>query len=55
VATRLRIASALPRLAAGRPVSRVAAEVGYATPSAFVAAFRRTVGSTPGRYFDGPS
>jgi AraC-like DNA-binding protein len=25
--------------------------VGYATPSAFVAAFRRELGRTPGRYF----
>lgn len=50
--TALRINAALPRLAAGVPVSRVAAEVGYVSPSAFVAAFRRTTGATPGQYFD---
>jgi AraC-like DNA-binding protein len=42
--------AALPLLAEGRPVRRVARRVGYATPSAFVAAFRRTVGVAPGRY-----
>ncbi len=34
-------------------VSRVAHAVGYATASAFLAAFRRTVGTTPRRYLDG--
>jgi AraC-like DNA-binding protein len=34
-------------LAAGEPVSRV----GYDTPSAFVAAFRRETGQTPGSVF----
>lgn len=52
--TALRVNAALPRLAAGVPVSRVATEVGYATPSAFVAAFRRTTGATPGQYYDTP-
>jgi AraC-like DNA-binding protein len=33
-----------------QPVRRVARRVGYATPSAFVAAFRRTVGMAPGRH-----
>lgn len=42
-------ASAFP----GLPVSRVAHAVGYATPSAFLAAFRRTVGTSPGRYLNG--
>jgi AraC-like DNA-binding protein len=49
--THLRAAAALRLLAAGMPVARVASTVGYATPSAFVAAFRRTVGTTPGQYF----
>jgi AraC-like DNA-binding protein len=49
--TRLRMAAALPLLAAGTSVSRVAPQVGYATPSAFVAAFRRTLGTSPGAYF----
>lgn len=51
--TQLRIAAALPRLAGGATVTRVAHEVGYATPSAFVAAFRRTLGAPPGAYFAG--
>lgn len=48
--THVRLGAALPLLAEGRPVSRVARTVGYATPSAFLAAFRRTVGTSPGRY-----
>jgi AraC-like DNA-binding protein len=51
--TQQRIAAALPRLATGASVNRVAHEVGYATASAFVAAFRRTVGTSPGAYFSG--
>jgi len=42
---------ALPLLAAGRSVSQVASAVGYDTSSAFVAAFRRETGTTPGAYF----
>lgn len=34
-------------LAEGRPVAEVAQEAGYATPSAFVHAFRRALGTTP--------
>lgn len=49
--TQLRVAAALPALAARTPVATVARSVGYATPSAFIAAFRRTVGTTPSRYF----
>ena len=49
--TQLRLAAALPLLAAGEPVSRVAGRVGYDTPSAFVAAFRRETGQTPAAYF----
>ncbi|MCA1008645.1 helix-turn-helix transcriptional regulator [Rhodococcus hoagii] len=48
--TRVRMRAALPLLAEGQPVSRVAHSVGYATASAFLAAFRRTVGTTPRRY-----
>jgi AraC-like DNA-binding protein len=47
----VRLRAALPRLAAGDPVSVVAGEVGYETPSAFVAAFRRETGVTPATYF----
>ncbi len=46
-----RMRAALPLLAAGRPVSQVASEVGYDTVSAFVAAFRRVTGTTPGALF----
>ncbi len=49
--TRLRLQAALSMLAAGQPVSRVAGRVGYDTPSAFVAAFRRETGQTPGSFF----
>jgi AraC-like DNA-binding protein len=49
--THLRIAAALGRLADGASVTRVAHDVGYASTSAFVAAFRRTTGTTPGAYF----
>lgn len=49
--TAVRLRAALPRLADGEPVSTVAWDVGYRTPSAFVAAFRRETGLTPGAYF----
>jgi AraC-like DNA-binding protein len=41
----------LPLLASGEVVSRIAARVGYETPSAFIAAFRRETGTTPAAYF----
>jgi AraC-like DNA-binding protein len=47
----LRLVHALRLLAAGTPVTAVALDVGYDSPSAFVSAFRRTFGATPGRYF----
>lgn len=47
-----RLASALERLARGEAVNQVADALGYATPSAFVAMFRRAFGQSPGRYFD---
>ena len=49
--TLLRLQAALPMLAGGEPVGRVAGRVGYDTPSAFVAAFRRETGQTPAAYF----
>ncbi|MFI0451766.1 AraC family transcriptional regulator [Actinomadura sp. 6N118] len=51
--THARLRAALPMLAEGQPVSRVAHAVGYATPSAFLTVFRRTVGTTPKRYLTG--
>jgi AraC-like DNA-binding protein len=48
---RARLLAALPRLAAGEPVARVATDVGYATPSAFGAMFKRVLGVSPTGYF----
>ena len=47
----LRLVRSLPLLAAGAPVSRVALDMGYSTPSAFIAMFRKALGTTPRRYF----
>jgi AraC-like DNA-binding protein len=49
--TLARLRAALPALAAGMAVGRVAQRVGYASASAFVAAFRRETGLTPAGYF----
>ncbi len=49
--TNARMRTALTRLAAGDPITAIAFDAGYSTPSAFIAAFRRTTGDTPGRYF----
>ncbi|MDT8911341.1 helix-turn-helix transcriptional regulator [Amycolatopsis sp. PS_44_ISF1] len=49
--TQVRLRASLPLLAAGQPMEAVARQVGYSTASAFVAAFRRSVGVTPGAYF----
>lgn len=43
--------AALERLAAGQAVTRVAMDLGYDSPSAFSAMFRRVLGTPPGRYF----
>jgi AraC-like DNA-binding protein len=48
---RARLLHALVELAAERPVTSVAFGAGYDSPSAFIAAFKREFGSTPGRYF----
>jgi AraC-like DNA-binding protein len=47
---RLRLISAMQRLAAGEAVTTVALETGYNSASAFVAMFRKQLGMTPGRY-----
>ncbi|WP_232236418.1 helix-turn-helix transcriptional regulator [Nocardia sp. BMG51109] len=49
--TQIRLAASLPLLASGLPLARIADRVGYASPSTYVAAFRRAVGISPGRYF----
>lgn len=46
-----RLLAGLVRLAAGQPVTVVALEVGYESPSAFIAMFKRALGTTPGQYF----
>jgi len=50
----LRLHHALKLLAAGTPVTRVAADCGYRSPSAFIEAFRLSFGTTPGRYQSAP-
>lgn len=47
---RARVIRAMALLADGATVTEVGLAVGYATTSAFVAAFRRDTGVTPGRY-----
>ena len=46
-----RLLHALHHLAHGEAVTQVALEVGYESPSAFVATFSRAFGTTPGRYY----
>jgi AraC-like DNA-binding protein len=45
-----RLLAAVAALSDGAPVAVVAASCGYDSPSAFIAAFRRQLGVTPGRY-----
>ena len=52
--TQLRLGAALGLLADGAPVAAAGQAVGYANPSAFIAAFRRALGVSPGAYFAGP-
>lgn len=47
----LRLMRGLEMLAAGAPVTTVALDLGYDSPSAFIAMFRRALGTTPKRYF----
>lgn len=49
----LRLHEALARLSQGEPVTSVAFAVGYDSPSAFIAMFRKALGDTPGRFMDG--
>lgn len=46
----MRLTLALERLAQGASVTHVALDLGYATPSAFSAMFRRRLGTSPSRY-----
>jgi len=47
----LRLLRSLQLLAAGEKITHAALEAGYSTPSAFIAMFRKALGTTPGRYF----
>ena len=47
---RVRLLEALARLSAGQSVTNVALDVGYDSPSAFTAMFRRELGAAPRRY-----
>jgi AraC-like DNA-binding protein/mannose-6-phosphate isomerase-like protein (cupin superfamily) len=49
-----RLAEALAQLSGGKPVALVASDLGYTSPAAFTAMFRRLLGTTPGKYFARP-
>ncbi|MGZ5985933.1 MAG: helix-turn-helix domain-containing protein [Caulobacteraceae bacterium] len=42
--------AALPRLAAGEPVTTIALDLGYDSPAAFATMFKRLSGMQPSRY-----
>jgi AraC-like DNA-binding protein len=44
--------AAITRLAEGQAVTRIALDLGYASPSAFTAAFRRVLGQAPSDYLE---
>jgi AraC-like DNA-binding protein/mannose-6-phosphate isomerase-like protein (cupin superfamily) len=48
----VRLADAVGRLSLGQPVARIAAELGYRSPSAFAAMFRRALGTAPNLYLN---
>ncbi len=52
--TRLRLRAARVLLKGPRPVTQVAHQVGYASPSAFIQAFSKEYGHTPGEYVRRP-
>lgn len=47
----MRLARAAPLIASGLPLSAVAAELGYASQSAFSAMFKKTFGKSPSNFF----
>jgi len=48
----LRLLRSLQLLAAGEKISHAALEAGYSRPSAFIAMFRKALGTTPRKYFE---
>jgi AraC-like DNA-binding protein len=51
--TQLRLQHALVLLAEGTPVTSTALACGWSNPSAFIEAFRRAFGATPGKFYAG--
>ncbi|MDZ5452402.1 helix-turn-helix transcriptional regulator [Labrys sp. ZIDIC5] len=49
----VRLTHALEMLACGEPVATIADALNYASPSNFIAMFRRAFGESPARYFSG--
>ena len=49
----VRILEALKQLAMHEPVTTLAIELGYESPSAFISMFKKALGKTPGQYFAG--
>lgn len=47
-----RLLAALRLLAGGESIARTAGALGYESESAFIAMFKKALGTTPGRYFD---
>ena len=47
----LRLMRSLQLLAGGEKITTAALEAGYSTPSAFIAMFRKALGTTPRKYF----
>ena len=47
----IRILESLRRLAVNEPVTSVAIDLGYDSPSAFISMFKKALGKTPGQYF----
>ncbi|HLJ48657.1 MAG TPA: helix-turn-helix transcriptional regulator [Bryobacteraceae bacterium] len=49
---RQKLLEALRRISSGETITAVAIDLGYNSPSAFIAMFRRELGETPRRYFE---
>jgi AraC-like DNA-binding protein len=48
----LRLMQAMRLLAEGAKVTHAALEAGYSTPSGFIFMFRKSLGTTPARFFE---